>query len=869
MRFSNSVVALAAASSVSAAVPDVNDGNKNILKGAYIVQFADATVSTDSFYSSLSDKKISTNVRKNFDSKVFAGTSFHLEDNVQTTLDTIGNLTLVKTITPVRLFDRAAPLGLDMAGLKKRVLSTENDVFSTHTMTGVDKLHEEGLDGEGMVIAEIDTGIDYTLSALGGGFGPGFKVAFGYDLVGDDYTGSETPVPDDDPIDCAGHGTHVAGIIAASDDPYVLGVAPAATLGIYKVFGCEGQVANDVLIDAFTMAYNYGVDVITASIGGASGWPEEPWSLATANIVALGTPCMLAAGNDGDVGLYYASTASAGQDVTSVGSIDNSNTPTALFIANYTVDASAPTEFGYALGIGDFANVSLPLWVDTYDTTEAADGCDGFPEGTDLSGKIALVRRGTCTFVTKAQSVLDAGGEYLMIYNNVAAGASSPGLDGSSITAGGEVTADQGAIWVADLAAGETVTLTFLSQNTLNITSPGSLNTITGGKLSTYTTWNPSNENTIKPVVSAPGGNILSTYLSSAGGYAILSGTSMATPFTAGVVALYLQSKGKGISPLTINAGLSATATPVQYNDGVTTYSYLTSIAQQGGGLINAYKFIHSGIAVTEANLAFNDTAHHVANAAFYVVNTGTVEQTYTLSHVPAANVYAFDEADTTMPATFPGLPIDTKYSVAIPTPKTLTIKPGAKKRVTLAVTPDASLNADLVPFYSGYINITGGGESIAIPYGGAATIMHNITILAQDNSVTYPYFDNEYATSTTDGVSTFKPSEDSIPYFIWNNRWATASARLDIVAVGAANPVVAAGLATVGSAEGYPQLWNPRGETGSYYASSWTGTLDDGTTVSSGTYKFVLRLAKVFADLNKGREYETYTSEAFVMDMS
>jgi subtilisin family serine protease len=117
--------------------------------------------------------------------------------------------------------------------------------------------------------------IDYTLDALGGGFGPGYKVAFGTDLVGDDYDGSNTPVPDDDPIDCAGHGTHVAGIVAASNDPLVIGVAPAATLGIYKVFGCVGEVANDVLITAFMMAHNHGVDLISASIGGASGWPEE------------------------------------------------------------------------------------------------------------------------------------------------------------------------------------------------------------------------------------------------------------------------------------------------------------------------------------------------------------------------------------------------------------------------------------------------------------------------------------------------------------------------------------------------------------------------------------------------------------------
>lgn len=94
--------------------------------------------------------------------------------------------------------------------------------------------------------------------------------------MGNDYTGDNTPVPKPDPIDCSGHGTHVAGIIAASNDPYILGVAPNATLGIYKVFGCPAQsAANDVLIAAFIMAHSHGVDLITSSIGGASGWPEE------------------------------------------------------------------------------------------------------------------------------------------------------------------------------------------------------------------------------------------------------------------------------------------------------------------------------------------------------------------------------------------------------------------------------------------------------------------------------------------------------------------------------------------------------------------------------------------------------------------
>jgi len=204
----------------------------------------------------------------------------HLSND--TSLEIIQSMAVVRKIWPVRLYQRPAAIvssihsSLEGATpLKKRATTSGSDDFSTHIMGGVSELRAEGYAGDGIFIGVVDTGVDYNHPALGGGFGPGYKVVAGYDLVGDAYDGTNALVPDPNPMDCDGHGTHVSGIIGADPNPYnFTGVAPNATLGMWKVFGCEGSASNEVLIAAFNMAYEAGVDVISSSIGGASGWTE-------------------------------------------------------------------------------------------------------------------------------------------------------------------------------------------------------------------------------------------------------------------------------------------------------------------------------------------------------------------------------------------------------------------------------------------------------------------------------------------------------------------------------------------------------------------------------------------------------------------
>ena len=145
--------------------------------------------------------------------------------------------------------------------------------------------------GDGVKIAVIDTGTDYLHANFGGpgtaaayaannrgiiepGTFPTAKVVGGMDFAGDAYTGANVPVPDPDPLDCNGHGSHVSGtatglgvnadgttFLGSYDAGTVFqsfsigpGVAPRAQLYALKVFGCAGSTGLT------TQAINWAVD---------------------------------------------------------------------------------------------------------------------------------------------------------------------------------------------------------------------------------------------------------------------------------------------------------------------------------------------------------------------------------------------------------------------------------------------------------------------------------------------------------------------------------------------------------------------------------------------------------------------------------
>lgn len=125
-------------------------------------------------------------------------------------------------------------------------------IHAAVNMTGAGYLQNvRGITGKGVRVGVIDSGIDYLHPALGGCFGPGCRVSYGYDFVGDDYNAgsifNKDPKPDEDPMDCGGHGTHVAGIIGGNGER-VVGVAPNIEFGAYRVFGCAVSIIIFLLL---------------------------------------------------------------------------------------------------------------------------------------------------------------------------------------------------------------------------------------------------------------------------------------------------------------------------------------------------------------------------------------------------------------------------------------------------------------------------------------------------------------------------------------------------------------------------------------------------------------------------------------------
>lgn len=607
--------------------------------------------------------------------------------------------------------------------------SASPELIHALEMTGAaDAQNELGLTGAGVKVAVMDTGIDYHHPDLGGAFGPGSRVVTGFDFVGDRYDASGSggaliPHPDNDPDDCNGHGTHVAGIIGASGNPATggaRGVAPGVTFGAYRVFGCDGSTSADIMLAAMERALDDGMNVLNMSIGAAfQTWPQYPTAVGADALVEAGMIVVASIGNSGANGVYSAGAPGVGRKVIGVASFDNSHLELPTFQASPDERA-----FGYiqATGAPDAPTTGTSPLVRTGTPTTANDACSQLQaDGTlvspfaanSLAGKVALIRRGTCTFHEKSLNAQNAGAVGVVLFNNVAgfisptvappAGAPAIAIPVVSILAGdgGELSSRLAAPLTSS------IDLTWTDQRRI-FPNP------TAGTSSAFTSYGLSAELQVKPNIGAPGGLIRSTWPLERGGYATISGTSMSSPHVAGAVALFLE-KHPGTSAAAVQAALQNSADPVV----VLGTTVREAVHRQGAGMLDVDDAVRATTMVTPSELSLGEgTAAQTKTIT--IANNGSEAITYALTHQPAAGTRA----------TFaPGLTTG-NIAAASFSPASVPVAAGASATVDVTITPNAAA-ANLRSVYTGYIVVSGGGKTYRVPYAGFTGDYQTIQVLA------------------------------------------------------------------------------------------------------------------------------------------
>ncbi|MFR9800812.1 S8 family peptidase [Pseudonocardia sp. RS010] len=475
--------------------------------------------------------------------------------------------------------------------------------------------------GRGVRIGVVDTGIDYTHADFGGagtvaayeaarggrGTFPTDKVVGGIDLAGDAYDSAGTspartvPRPDDDPLDCEGHGTHVAGTAAGFGvnadgttfrgdygrlGPDALdamrigpGAAPLAELYAIRVFGCSGATAlTPLALDRALDPNGDGdfadrLDVVNLSLGSDFAPADDPVNDFVQELIDHGVTVVAAAGNGGDV------TDAAGAPATAPGAIAVANVRDAgVLLDGADVVAPEPRRVtgqysvdfrGTPDATGDV--VALPA--------ANAEGCAPF---SGVAGKIVWLEwpegdgaRG-CGSAVRADHAQAAGAAGVLLTSEapepggvgIAGNATVPmfQLDGPSTAA----------LRPAVQAGTLRVHLDGTLAQTASVQVPGIADTISessarGGR-------GPG----VKPDVAAPGESIVSAAVGSGAGRASKTGTSMASPFVAGVAALVREAHPEW-SPAQVKAAIVTTAADVHGPAG-----HLMAPMRVGSGRVDA-----------------------------------------------------------------------------------------------------------------------------------------------------------------------------------------------------------------------------------------------------------------------------------------
>lgn len=630
--------------------------------------------------------------------------------------------------------------------------------IDSNTIISVPETWETGYKGEGMVVAVIDSGLDIdhdtlritdvskakykseeqmtqAMAAAGITYGKWYndKVIFGYNYVDVNTLLKEA--------DSDSHGMHVTGIATGNPSQpvggeLIYGVAPEAQVMFMRVFSdVHNRTGQALYTQAILDAVKLGADAINLSLGGANGVTVnvgEELNSAIAYARQSGVSVVIAAGNDGTFASGHSNPLATNPDYGLVGS--PSTARDAISVASFN-NTTIFSEVVQILGLEDRddlnygkssfinPNASQKTFADNtaYELVYVGLGREEDFIGKDLSGKLALIKRGELTFTEKIANATANGASGVVVFNH------TPGegnINMSLDEAGKEIPS----IFIP-YEFGEALA----SDPTLKVMFKGEMDKMpnpTAGKISDFSSWGLSADGELKPDVAAPGGSIYAPV--NDGKYANMNGTSMASPHVAGAAVLikqYLKENYPSKTAQEIEAlvkQLMMSTAKLHFAPETEAY---TSPRQQGAGILDTKAAISTGLYATGNDDYSSITLGNVSDQfSFDVTIHNITDQDKTLSYVTHLNTDYVQDGYMTL---FP-------LELAKIDGETITV--GANSSKTIRISLDASAYTEelsqLMPngyYLEGFVRFVDpadGADVISIPYVGFKGEFQNLDVV-------------------------------------------------------------------------------------------------------------------------------------------
>ena len=522
----------------------------------------------------------------------------------------------VKSVHPVRMYQRALDHALPL-----------HQVPAAWNLIG-----GQAYAGLGVMIAIIDTGIDSTHPAFQD---PSLTVPNGFPLTNQSsdqaYTNNKIivarsyqepglTVPPATDLD--GHGTGVAMAAAGetATGPYgpITGVAPKAFLGNYKVFPDPSGAPTDLIIQAIDDAVSDGMNVLNLSLGSlpAARPAGDDMVAAVENAVAAGVIVTIAAGNSGPDPMTISSPGTA-PDAITVGNLWNDRIfAGTLQIGNQPQVIAIP---------GNGPNSATPITALVVDITQfdpTSLGCQPLPANS-LTGAIAFILRGICTFEQKIDYAQQAGAVAALIYTDSARPDPVVMAVGAATLPASMIAYADGIALLQQLSAGPIVaTLDFTLQAT----------PVNPNQVDSSSSTGPNTDYGIKPDLVAVGTSVYTAQPLSLGnsGFTVEAGTSFSSPLLAGSAAV-------------LKAALP-NLTVAQYRSLLINSANSVNAAaplgaqQQGAGMLNLAAAVQNTAAAYPASLSFGTGGATINQTLTLTIsNVGQVSDSFSVTVLPSS----------------------------------------------------------------------------------------------------------------------------------------------------------------------------------------------------------------------------------------